>query len=277
MTRKFNVNNFNKTLPSYVKNNEISLSTRLIAKHYLDEQAENYNWIEVAIENFRFFNRLQNDSFFKYKPQYKPPYTESKKGFSNCLARAFAKACLDKHEKVCFFDDFDSYYVTSKKNKYSFENENIITSKINKDEKGPDLICKDSDKELVIVECKGRLSPYTESDLNGFISQSNNAEVKDKNGTKYKTKHFAIPLYISFNNERSTVSIVDPPSEGESAKNDKDNLIERKHYSRVLQNLGYNDLAFQLLEKQKEINDSKFEISVITCKLDNKQYVISDN
>ncbi|WP_339845271.1 hypothetical protein [uncultured Dokdonia sp.] len=277
MTRKFKVDNYNEALPSYVKNNELSLSTRLIAKHYLDEQAEKYNWIELEIENFRFFNRLDNSRYFRYKPQYKPPYTESKKGFSNTLARALAKACLDKHERVSFFDDFDSYYATSGKKKYAFKNQNIVTSKINKKERGPDLICKDSSGEFVIVECKGRLSPYSEKNLNGFITQSNNAQVKDINGYIYQTKHFAVPFYISFNNDSSSLSIVDPPNEGKSAQDDNINLIERKHYSRVLQNLGYSELAFQLLEKQKEVSDSKFEIQVVTTNIDNNQYVVPEH
>jgi len=276
MTRKFKVENYNEVLPSYVKKNEISLSTRLIAKHYLDEQAEKYNWIELAIEMFRFFNRLDNSKYFKYKPQYKPPYTEPKKGFSNTLARALAKACLDKHEKVQFFDDFDSYYATSGKKKYAFKNQNIVTSKINQKERGPDLICKDNNGEFVIVECKGRLSQYSEKNLKDFISQSNNAQVKDAKGNIYQTKHFTVPFYISFNNDNSSLSIVDPPNEGKSAKDDNINLIERKHYSRVLHNLGYSELAFKLLENQKDVSESKFELRVVTSNIDNNQYVIPD-
>ncbi|NVO08977.1 MAG: hypothetical protein HXX16_03350 [Bacteroidales bacterium] len=276
MTRKFKVENYNEVLPNYVKNNEISLSTRLIAKHYLDEQAEKYNWIELEIEKFRFFIRLDNSPYFKYKPQYKPPYTEPKKWFSNTLARALAKACLDKYEGVRFFDDFDSYYAASGKKKYAFKNQNIITSKINKKKKGPDLICKNNNEEFVIVECKGRLSPYSEKNLKDFITQSNNAQVKDTNGNIYKTRHFAVPFYISFNNDKSSLSIVDPPNEGKSAKDDNINLIERNHYSRVLQNLGYSELAFQLLENQKEVSKSKFELQVVTTKIDNNKYVIPD-
>lgn len=274
--RKFRVENYKEVLPSYVKNNEISLSTRLIAKHYLDEQAEKYSWIELEIENFRFFNRLKRSRYFKYKPQYKPPYTESKKGFSNTLARALAKACMDKHEGVCFFDDFDSYYKTSGKKKYTFKNQNIVTSKINKKERGPDLICKDNNGEFVIVECKGRLSPYSEKELKKFISQSNNAQVKDINGNLYKTKHFALPFYISFNDDSSSLSIVDPPNEGRSAQEDNINLIERKHYSRVLQLLGYNELAYQLLENPNEVSESKFELPVVTTNVNDNQYVIPD-
>ncbi|MEW4925791.1 hypothetical protein [Algibacter sp. 2305UL17-15] len=276
MTRKFKVENFNQAIPNYVNNNEISLSTRLIAKHYLDEQAEKHNWIELLIENFRFFNRLDKSPYFKYKPQYKPPYTESKKGFSNTLARALAKACLDKYENVRFFDDFDSYYATSKKNKYAFKNLNIVTSKIIKKERGPDLLCKDNNGEFVIVECKGRLSPYKEINLTSFINQSNNAQVKDSNGNKYRTKHFAVPFYISFGNNKSSLSIVDPPNDGKSAKEDKVNLIERNHYSRVLHNLGYSELAFQLLENEEKISESKFDLRVVTSNIDNNQYVIPD-
>lgn len=44
-----------------------------------------------------------------------PPFTESKKGFSNMIARALAKACLDRHLGIHFFDDFDTYYKNSKK------------------------------------------------------------------------------------------------------------------------------------------------------------------
>ncbi len=276
MKRKFTVNNFNETLPPYVQNNEISISTRLIAKHYLDEQAVHYNWIETAIENFRFFNRLSSSSFFKYKPQYKPPYTESKKGFSNTLARAVAKAFLDKYEKLYFFDDFDSYYKNSSKTKYSFGHLNIVTKKINKSERGPDLICKDSNKEFAIVECKGRLTQYSEKDLKEFIKQSNNAEVADSSGIKYKTKHFAVPCYVSFNNDNSTISIVDPPNDGQSAENDSLNLIERNHYSRVLNNLGFNELGQQLLHKPNSESNLKFDIAVVTSSIDNKRYVVPD-
>lgn len=240
-------------------------------------EVEKYNYIELVIENLRFFNRLDNSPYFKYKPIYKPPYTESKKGFSNTLARALAKACMDKYENVLFFDDFDSYYVRSNKIKYAFKNQNIFTSKIYKNKSGPDLICKGHNGELVIVECKGRLSQYSKKDLKDFIFQSNNAQAKDNFGNAYKTKHFAIPFYISFNNDNSTLSIVDPQNEGKSAKDDNLNSIERRHYSRVLRNLGYEELALQLLENQNDNDESKFEINVATCILDNKQYVISEN
>lgn len=53
-------------------------------------------------------------------------------------------------------------------------------------------------------------------------------------------------------------------------------MIERKHYSRVLHNLGYDELAFQLLENDKEINESKFELRVVTSKIDNNQYALPD-
>lgn len=69
MKKLFKVNNFTKLIPDFVSNNELALSTRLIAKHYLDEQAEDSNCIEKIIEQIRFRNRLQNSNYFKYKPQ----------------------------------------------------------------------------------------------------------------------------------------------------------------------------------------------------------------
>lgn len=277
MNRKFKVNNYMRDIPSYVNvDNEISLSTRLIAKHYLDEQSESHNWIERLIEIVRFFNRLQNSSYFKYKPQYKPPFTESKKSFSNTIARALAKACLDKYESIFIFDDFDTYYSTSKKKKYKYPNLDIVTKKRNKKVKGPDLLCKDNNGEFVIVECKGRLSKFNESDLNDFVKQCDNGIVLDSKGNHYKTKYFTVPCYVSFDNSESTFSIVDPPIDGISSKSEMFKIIERKHYFRVLNNLGYFELAERILSNSKQNDDSKFEIYCALSSIDNKKYVIPD-
>lgn len=214
-------------------------------KHYLDENVplldqEDRNYYVSFIKK-----NLMPGNHFAFHEEGALGNREIRNDFSHMFGRALARSITDLYYNVPLFDHAEQYLLDTE-NRPVYVSGKLLLSTDKDSSHIPYFLCRGKGDEYHLMEGRGKTSPYSKKELEGYVERSNGTTLRNSRGTVIGVKHRTILTQIPFGSVPARCSIIGSQSEGKGKAPDMDSSIFRGHYRKIFANLNHAALSSYL-------------------------------